>query len=140
LASHWRVRHVVDERLHEIDFGAWEGRTWSDIERHDDVRFQRWMAFWKSEKPTGGESVSELEARVTGWLSERALEGTSGASTDRTDLVLIGHAGVIRALRVLCEGLDWDTAMSMATPHVTWSSFVLSPKRLEEIRSESQVR
>lgn len=54
-------RHVVDARLAELDFGAWDGRRWHDIAAGE-------IAAWADDllraTPHGGESVAALRARV----------------------------------------------------------------------------
>lgn len=107
LAGAFGVDHRVDERLLEVDFGAWEGRAWSDIEAEDGEALSRWMADWQRVAPPGGETVAALEARVRAWHDQL------GPGTH----LLVGHAGVIRALRVL-GGASWDDSMGRPAPHL----------------------
>ncbi len=88
--------------LRELSFGEWEGRTWSEIHRLDGARLSHWSEDVVHRSPPGGESAEELESRVHGCL--RTIH-TSG------DIVLVAHAGVIRALRVL-GGSDWPSAFA----------------------------
>lgn len=60
------VQTQVDGRLREMDFGAWEGRPWQEIAR---VEVEAWTADFAHHRPSGGESVACLLARVA-----RALE------------------------------------------------------------------
>ncbi len=108
LAQRIGVPLHVDPRLREISFGEWEGRAWSDIERDDAQRMQVWMADWTRAAPPGGESVPELERRV-----RAALADVSGEAP-----LLVGHAGVIRAVRVIAGELDWAHAMREPVPHL----------------------
>jgi alpha-ribazole phosphatase len=119
IAARRKLPLVVDDRLQELDFGRWEGRTWTAIEREDGAAYQRWMEHWKVEAPPGGESIADLEARIAAWLAAR--NGLRRHRARDGDLV-IAHAGVVRALWVACEGLDWDQAFARPVPHLSWIS------------------
>ena len=61
----WQVR--VDARLNELDFGAWDGRLWSDIAWSE---VQAWQDDLLHHAPGGGESLAALAARVRSFLAE----------------------------------------------------------------------
>jgi len=93
----------VQPHLHELDFGAWEGRRWDDLPRED---IDRWaQAVW-IEAPGGGESLSQLWARVSDFIqtSLRPLNDT---------VTIVAHHGPLRALRAQLLGLGpsayWET-------------------------------
>jgi len=82
-----------DLRLRELDFGAWEGRLWTAIER---AEFDAWLADFAHNCPGGGESVASLMARVgQAWDDWQA----KGVGT-----LWITHAGVMRAAVLLSRG------------------------------------
>ncbi|HEY2936172.1 MAG TPA: histidine phosphatase family protein, partial [Gaiellaceae bacterium] len=55
---------IVDERLRELDFGEFEGRTYEEIaESHPDV-YRRWMETPTEVRFPGGESYAELRSRA----------------------------------------------------------------------------
>jgi alpha-ribazole phosphatase len=70
--------------LSEIDFGAWEGRRWDDIERGE---IDAWAADVFGFTPPGGESVAALQARVLDF-----------AASLGNDAAIVTHAGVMRVL------------------------------------------
>lgn len=107
LADRWAVELVVDPRLWELDFGAWEGMPWSDLA--GDPEFEAWARDWKHRSPPGGESLNALETRVQSWTSELQAGGPA---------LLVGHAGVIRTLRVIMSDVSWDEAMTEPVPHL----------------------
>lgn len=115
LARALGVPHTIDPRLLELDYGIWEGRAWDTIAREDGAHMNAWMNAWQSAAPPGGESVPTLEARVRAWWEERS--GTP---------VLIAHAGVVRALRVVARGMTWADAMRAPVPHLEAETFPLS--------------
>jgi alpha-ribazole phosphatase len=101
----------IDARLSELSFGEWEGRTFAEIESADSERFSAWMARYTELAAPGGETVAELDARVRGFVAD--LRGTSSS-----DLVVVAHAGVTRALRRLRDGTSWEQEMSRPVPYL----------------------
>ncbi|MGB5809069.1 MAG: histidine phosphatase family protein, partial [Polyangiales bacterium] len=89
----------------------WEGRRWSEIERVDADPYHDWMAHWQTLAPPEGEALGVFETRVRRWHDSLDLEATH---------LLVAHAGVVRALRVLRHGVDWTSAMREAVPSLTW--------------------
>ena len=75
----------IDARLAEIDFGEWEGRPWTEIDRS---LLDAWAADLLDFTPPGGESVASLQARAVECAA--ALRGDAVA--------LVAHGGVMRAL------------------------------------------
>lgn len=107
LAACFGLPHRVDEDLWEVDFGGWTGRSWDDIQRRDGERLASWMADYVHRAPPGGESADALAERV-GRFCKR-LPGHERS-------LLVGHAGVARALRVLLGQQTWDEAMARPVP------------------------
>ncbi|WP_437895376.1 histidine phosphatase family protein [Sorangium sp. So ce124] len=142
LAERLGVPHTLDDRLAEISCGAWEGRAFSDIERDDPIAYAAWLDGWERVGPPGGESALEVESRVRSFWRElgapRAPRGVDGvdvasdadvASRARPHL-LVAHAGVLRALRVVACGASWPAAMSAPVPHLTAERFPLPASAL----------
>ncbi|MCB1738978.1 MAG: histidine phosphatase family protein, partial [Gammaproteobacteria bacterium] len=80
---------LVDERLREMSFGAWEGRVWQDL---DPEALQWWKADPVNRAPPGGECLADVHIRVASWLTEARRRWT-----DRT-VLCVTHVGVIRCL------------------------------------------
>lgn len=74
-----------DERLMEINFGAWEGQRWDDIPRS---QLDAWAADVLHFAPPAGESAAMLQAR--------AMACAATFSGER--IAVVTHGGVIRAL------------------------------------------
>jgi len=92
LAEQLQPSPVIDARLAEMDFGAWEGRAWDDIPRHE---LDAWAADIAGYAPPGGESPRQLQ--------HRALDFVAGLTVP--EAVLVTHAGVIRVLVAHWQGL-----------------------------------
>jgi alpha-ribazole phosphatase len=88
LADAAHARLVVDDRLRELDFGRWEGQSWEDIPR---AQTDAWTHdIWNHSAPDG-ETYASLHARVSAaWESLLLI--------DEETLVIVGHAGPLRAL------------------------------------------
>jgi broad specificity phosphatase PhoE len=83
---------IVDERLRELDFGEFEGRTYEEIaESHPDV-YRRWMETPTEVRFPGGESYAELRSRAL----EAAAELRAGHSGET--VAAVTHGGVVRAI------------------------------------------
>lgn len=103
------VPHGIDPRVAELDHGIFEGRAWDEIHRSEPEVLARWGERWLDEGPPGGESASALEARVRAWEAE--LDPAERH-------LLLAHAGVVRALRVIRAGTSWAEAMDTRVPHL----------------------
>ena len=97
----------VDDRLRELDFGELEGRTYDEIEREQPELFRRWMETPTLVRFPGGESYSELRARVAA-----AMDDLVAANTDRT-VALVSHGGVIRAALAVALAFPDDRAFAL---------------------------
>ncbi len=98
------IKH--DDRLCEMDFGAWEGRAWDAIGR---AALAAWTDDFAHHAPGGGESVSDFMLRVAA-----AFDDTRAALAPGRAAAWITHAGVIRAagliaqgVRCVASGADW---------------------------------
>lgn len=113
------ARVAIDEALHEIDFGLWDGQPWSTIETTQREAYDRWMQDWERVAPPRGESPGDLEARVRNWLAR-----IGRVETEKLH-VLIAHAGVVRALHVALDGISWPAAMALHVEHLAWTRFAV---------------
>jgi len=100
---------AFDARLAEMDFGAWELRSWDEIPR---VEVDAWNADLLDYHPGGGESVMEVATRVAAFHADILRAAPDAA-------LVICHAGTIRLLAALHEGGPVRAAAhrAAATPH-----------------------
>ncbi len=94
----------LDPDLREINFGAWEGKTFYEIQAADPEAVNRWAAYEPDFSFPAGESIAAFMKRV----------GTAGVriAVDPADTVAVfTHAGVIRAL--ICHYLALESKNSL---------------------------
>ena len=102
--------------LREIDFGAWEGRSSKDIWEENENALSR---FWQDPDcfpPPNGERWNDLAKRVA-----RAMDGV--LSRGGTSVLLITHAGVMRAMLELYIGIPLAAAWNIALPPTAMLEF-----------------
>jgi alpha-ribazole phosphatase/probable phosphoglycerate mutase len=93
---------ALDDRLKEVGFGDWEGRTAAEIEADAPGTLARFKADPVNARPAGAEPLTEFHARVSAALDD-IVERQDGQH-----VLLVGHAGVMRmalawALRIPLE-------------------------------------
>ena len=89
---------TTEERLVEMDWGEWEGRTLASLRAELGPRMAENEALGLDFTPAGGESPRTVQGRVRSWLTEVAGNGQAVAA--------VTHKGVIRA--TLALACDWD--------------------------------
>lgn len=90
----------TDARLVELDYGAWEGLTYAQIEERDPDLRARWEADPAGVRPPGGETAAEVAERCQSLLAD-LVAGAAEASErlGRPQRVLIsGHGSLNRIL------------------------------------------
>jgi len=89
---------VIEPRLIEMAWGAWEGRTLPQLRAALGPAMVAMEALGLDFHPPGGESPRMVQHRVQPLLAEIAVEGRS--------TLAVTHKGVIRAILALASG--WD--------------------------------
>lgn len=102
LAETFALAPQIDPRLHELDFGAWEGRAWTQIPR---AQSDPWAQDPITRAPPGGETFAQLQARVR------------TALTGQTNALVVTHAGPIRAWQILTGRATFQTAFARPIPY-----------------------
>jgi probable phosphoglycerate mutase len=88
----------IEERLIEMDWGAWEGRTRRELLAEAGGAALDRNPLGRDFRPPGGESPREVAARLKPWIAELAQAGAAAVG--------VTHRGVIRAL--YAEATGWD--------------------------------
>ena len=74
--------------LREVDFGLWEGRSWTEVDAEFHEDFRRWEENPAEYMPTGGESRESCRERCRAAM-EQILAGTV------TDAAIVAHGGIL---------------------------------------------
>ncbi len=97
-APHSRVCVESSSALREIDFGAWEGRSLSDLWVEEPAAAKAWEDDIRTTPASFGESVDDVVRRVAAfWRSLQPLP-------DVGELAVVGHRGSLAILRALITG------------------------------------
>ena len=96
---------ATDDRLLEINFGHWEGKTWGEIEVEYPEQLKMRSADEFGFPVPGGESYADVMARVVSWI---------GSITRPT--VVVSHGGIMRCLRGYVMGLPNDAILKLDIP------------------------
>ena len=81
----------ISPDLREIDFGNWEGKTFDQIQEMDPEAVNQWSCFDPEFSFPGGERVSDFLVRID-------HVATALASCPEKTILVVTHAGIIRAL------------------------------------------
>ena len=82
---------VTDDGFRETDFGAWDGLTFTEVRERWPAEMTAWLAD-PQVAPPGGESFTDVSARVTGAL-HRVLAGREGQR-----VLIVSHVTPIKTL------------------------------------------
>jgi len=126
------ARHAINcrmlEQLVEMGFGRWEGRTLDSLERRQPGTMLALTSHPERLMIPGGEPFNAFRGRVrAGW---RHILGS-----EATDVVVVTHAGVIRALLADVLDLEWAHAQRVALPPASACRIVVHPDGIPVIES-----
>lgn len=101
IGRHHQLPIQIVERIHEVDVGQWEGKSWSEIMESDPDHYDRFMSS-VSVPYVGGESYVDVWQRVSDEF-ETLLERHQGES-----FAVVAHNVVNRVYlsRLLTDSLD----------------------------------
>jgi len=100
----------LDDRLLELDFGAWEGLRWDAIPRD---QLAPWCDDFVHARPPDGETFIELAARA----EDFAAAAEAAARADGLEPLVVTHSGVIRALLTRARDLPLSAAFDFEIPY-----------------------
>ncbi len=107
VAAPHRVEVETTPALREIHFGAWEGRSLSDLWIDEPGMAAAWEQDVRATPPSFGEGLVEVEKRVARfWESMQPLPQAAGVA-------IVAHGGSLAALRSLITALPIAECLSM---------------------------
>lgn len=131
-APHSGVGVESSSALREIDFGAWEGRSLSDLWVEEPAAAKAWEDDIGTTPASFGESVDDVARRVAAfWRSLQPLP-------DVGELAVVGHRGSLAILRALitgetvpdafAAGLGLGSAVALVAPGSASEAWPRSPR------------
>lgn len=102
LAEALSSRPLQDPRLQELHFGDWEMQAWDTIGAH---ALDAWAKDLAGFRPPGGETGYELQQRALHWLKQ--------TSALHEEVIVITHAGVMRALQAHHQSLPGEQWLTL---------------------------
>ncbi|MGN7297172.1 histidine phosphatase family protein [Ferdinandcohnia sp. SAFN-114] len=78
-----------DDRLRELDFGDWEGKTYDELK--DQKAYQNWLNNWEKGIIPNGESTDTFSGRIDAFFNERFQQ-----TRHNETILIMTHGGVIR--------------------------------------------
>ena len=89
---------VKDARLREMNFGEWEGLTWSEIREKDPSVVENWLNYLAEKGPPGGENLFRFSKRIRNF-SDEIIKSHSNET-----ILLVAHGGTMMVLICLLLG------------------------------------
>ena len=90
LADRHGLPLALDERLKEVGFGEWEGKSAAEIEQDAPGTLARFKVDPMRARPAGAEPLADFHARVAAGLEDLLAQHAG------QHVLLVGHAGVMR--------------------------------------------
>ena len=102
LAKTLNIEYSIEDRVKEIGFGDWEGKTPKDILAEDSEALNHFYKDPVNNRPQGAEPLDTFSQRV--W---QAYQGIADDHKDK-HILIVAHAGVARAItaNILKMSLD----------------------------------
>lgn len=114
-AEEARLPLCVDERIVELDYGAWEGLTPKEIEARFPGKLSKWRQNPEDVAIPDAEGIHALKARV-----EEAWKDWQKRFDDMHILV-VGHSGSLRMLIAIAMEAPIRSMRRMVMPYACWS-------------------
>jgi alpha-ribazole phosphatase/probable phosphoglycerate mutase len=102
---------VMRPGLREINFGAWEGRSWEEIEATDPAGASAWLAQYPLLAAPGGQSLSDYRMQVESELAAIRSE------SDGHCAAVVTHGGFIRTALATILGIPEKSMHRIEVEH-----------------------
>ena len=101
IADRHGLKVRVSEAMDEIDFGAWTGQSFEELDK--DPNWELWNRARSLARPPGGEAIVEVQARAVRWLRRLPASHPAGGR-----VAIVSHGDVIRAALAYFLGMPLD--------------------------------
>jgi len=106
---------LIEPRIAEMHYGAWEDKTIEEIEQISPGLIQQWRQDPTGMRPPGGESPEELRQRIAAWWQETTT------SMMNKHILVVGHSGSMRMLIAHALDLPISATREMHMPYACWN-------------------
>ena len=108
LACRHQIPLRLDERLKEVGFGAWEGKSAAQLNEEDPRQLPRFKADPVNARPRGAEPLTDFFQRVA--------SGVEDLLDEEAHQLVICHAGVIRMVMAHALHIPLENAYRIEVP------------------------
>ena len=115
---------MIHVGLRERGFGEFEGQTWTELQAAHPVETEAWRKRLPDFAPPGGETLLQLQARVTATVNELA------ARHPGEQVLMVAHGGVLDMLYRLATRLDLQAPRSWELTNTAINRLLWSPEGL----------
>jgi len=107
-----RVEPIVDPRLREIDYGAFEGCTWDTLADEERLELETWWGDPYQLRIRGGESFTDVTERLREWQRDLPEQGR---------IAVFSHGGLIRCAlyQVIGAPRGWEWTVMLENGGIT---------------------
>ncbi len=111
VAKRHQLPITLDNRLMELSFGDWEGKTASELLQDDPERLNRFWSDPINNTPPNAETLVEFKTRIlNGW--QAAITTHKGKH-----ILMVGHAGMMRMIISMALGMPIDNMFRIQVPN-----------------------
>jgi broad specificity phosphatase PhoE len=129
LALRLTIPVEFDERLKEIHFGVWEGRSYAELMAMAPVALTRFLGDPFRHPPPEAEPLEAFRERTLEALRDHLMPRNQGRR-----ILLVTHGGVIRVM--LCHARRWPLArlFEIDVPHASLHCLCGDGEHCDEVR------
>lgn len=102
---------MITEQLRECSFGKWEGLTFDEIQASEPDRLKAWLNDPWNQAPPGGESLRDLDRRLSNWLKQLKRLKINAC------IAVFSHGGPIRWFLAKYVYQDPEVFWKIEIPH-----------------------
>lgn len=106
---------LIDNRLRELNFGLWEGKSHQEIAVKYAEHWNLWIEDWENATPSEGESFSNMHNRICEYMDE-----ILDLYRDKS-IVIVSHNGSLRIIAAYLLRLSLDKIWSFSFDHGKYS-------------------
>lgn len=114
----------VREKLHEQDFGFWQGLTLAEIQRRHPKQYRQWKESPQTFRAPGGETLEEARGRLTRAVRQIVRRHKNGP------MLLVLRPVALALVRSALQDEPAEHFWEYANTEYTWGSYELAPQEL----------